>query len=328
MNWTNESFKYWYAINLRSFHWGSLLLNSIEFRKGDVTLNYKGGFMVTNKTVGKSFTTSYSASNSIVAIFRMDSDRGAEDMDCVPILNMKGCAVPGLDDEKSCIEACRTNESCKAAFLSQYDKSFSKEFCFLDTDVLSLTKVPKFGNYYSSAHLKIRSSPNNGSKTSASHSSLALTLLTLFTCVVVVLMITIVLMLVLQKKRIDDWSDHGRGEIGSVYKGVLKNGTIVAVKQLQARHGIQRFVVEVETAGNIHHINLILINIAKGLTYLHEECRHEIAHLDVKPHNILLDDNFNAKLSYFGLSTMINRDEISRVVAGRRGTLGYQTPEW
>ncbi|XP_024028156.1 G-type lectin S-receptor-like serine/threonine-protein kinase At5g24080 [Morus notabilis] len=65
----------------------------------------------------------------------------------------------------------------------------------------------------------------------------------------------------------------------------------------------------------------IATDIAKGLMYLHEECRHKIAHLDVKPHNILLDANFNAKISDFGMSKLINREE-SQVVTEARGTLG------
>ncbi|KAJ3680499.1 hypothetical protein LUZ60_016777 [Juncus effusus] len=71
----------------------------------------------------------------------------------------------------------------------------------------------------------------------------------------------------------------------------------------------------------------IITDVAKGLSYLHEECRQRIAHLDIKPQNILLDDNFDAKLSDFGLAKIIDRDQ-SHVVTRMKGTRGYLAPEW
>uniref|UniRef100_A0ACD5U9J5 Uncharacterized protein n=2 Tax=Avena sativa TaxID=4498 RepID=A0ACD5U9J5_AVESA len=71
----------------------------------------------------------------------------------------------------------------------------------------------------------------------------------------------------------------------------------------------------------------IILDISKGLCYLHEECRRIIAHLDIKPQNILLDDNFNAKVADFGLSKLIDRDQ-SKVMTMMRGTPGYLAPEW
>ncbi|XP_072998748.1 G-type lectin S-receptor-like serine/threonine-protein kinase SD2-5 [Typha latifolia] len=71
----------------------------------------------------------------------------------------------------------------------------------------------------------------------------------------------------------------------------------------------------------------IMTDIAKGLSYLHEECRQRIAHLDIKPQNILLDDKFTAKVSDFGLSKLIDRDQ-SHVMTRMRGTPGYLAPEW
>jgi len=71
----------------------------------------------------------------------------------------------------------------------------------------------------------------------------------------------------------------------------------------------------------------IILDIAKGLAYLHEECRQKIAHLDIKPGNILLDDKFNAKISDFGLAKLIDRDQ-SHVMTKIRGTRGYLAPEW
>ncbi|GKV23386.1 hypothetical protein SLEP1_g33121 [Rubroshorea leprosula] len=71
----------------------------------------------------------------------------------------------------------------------------------------------------------------------------------------------------------------------------------------------------------------IILDIAKGLAYLHEGCRQKIIHLDIKPQNILLDENFNAKVSDFGLSKLVGREQ-SQIVTTMRGTPGYMAPEW
>ncbi|TYH33093.1 hypothetical protein ES332_D13G034600v1 [Gossypium tomentosum] len=71
----------------------------------------------------------------------------------------------------------------------------------------------------------------------------------------------------------------------------------------------------------------IILDIAKGLAYLHEDCNQKIVHLDIKPQNILLDEHFNAKVSDFGLSKLIGKDQ-SRVITTMRGTPGYMAPEW
>ncbi|KAL4562682.1 hypothetical protein LXL04_026712 [Taraxacum kok-saghyz] len=71
----------------------------------------------------------------------------------------------------------------------------------------------------------------------------------------------------------------------------------------------------------------IAIGTARGIAYLHEECRNCIIHCDIKPENILLDRDFSAKVSDFGLAKLIGRD-FSRVLATMRGTWGYVAPEW
>ncbi|KAL3509053.1 hypothetical protein ACH5RR_028454 [Cinchona calisaya] len=71
----------------------------------------------------------------------------------------------------------------------------------------------------------------------------------------------------------------------------------------------------------------IILDIAKGLAYLHEDCSQKIIHFDIKPQNILLDSNFNAKVSDFGLSKLLEKDQ-SRIVTKMRGTPGYLAPEW
>ncbi|XP_057419620.1 cysteine-rich receptor-like protein kinase 3 [Lotus japonicus] len=71
----------------------------------------------------------------------------------------------------------------------------------------------------------------------------------------------------------------------------------------------------------------IILGIAEGLAYLHEECHVRIIHRDIKLSNILLEDDFTAKIADFGLARLFPEDKshISTVIAG---TLGYMAPEY
>ncbi|KAG6534487.1 hypothetical protein ZIOFF_008374 [Zingiber officinale] len=71
----------------------------------------------------------------------------------------------------------------------------------------------------------------------------------------------------------------------------------------------------------------IALATAKGLAYLHEDCESKIIHCDIKPENVLLDDNFHAKVSDFGLAKLMTREQ-SHVFTTLRGTRGYLAPEW
>ncbi|XP_058184732.1 LEAF RUST 10 DISEASE-RESISTANCE LOCUS RECEPTOR-LIKE PROTEIN KINASE-like 2.4 isoform X2 [Rhododendron vialii] len=71
----------------------------------------------------------------------------------------------------------------------------------------------------------------------------------------------------------------------------------------------------------------IAVGIARGLEYLHHSCKTRILHFDIKPHNILLDEDFCPKISDFGLAKLCPQKESIISLTGARGTAGYIAPE-
>jgi len=71
----------------------------------------------------------------------------------------------------------------------------------------------------------------------------------------------------------------------------------------------------------------IIEGIAQGLLYLHQQCGLRIVHMDIKPNNILLDDDYIPKITDFGISEVLSalaHEEETGVV---RGTPGFVDPE-
>ena len=83
--------------------------------------------------------------------------------------------------------------------------------------------------------------------------------------------------------------------------------------------------------GNIplsnHKLYEISLGVAHGIEYLHQGCEMQILHFDIKPHNILLDENFSPKVSDFGLAKLYPANKSIVPLTMARGTMGYMAPE-
>ncbi|KAJ9189037.1 hypothetical protein P3X46_000379 [Hevea brasiliensis] len=71
----------------------------------------------------------------------------------------------------------------------------------------------------------------------------------------------------------------------------------------------------------------ISLGVAGGIEYLHRGCDMQILHFDIKPHNILLDENFTPKISDFGIAKFYPTKGSIPSLTAERGTVGYMAPE-
>ncbi|KAJ9708238.1 hypothetical protein PVL29_000343 [Vitis rotundifolia] len=95
---------------------------------------------------------------------------------------------------------------------------------------------------------------------------------------------------------------------------------------------LEKFIYDKKFSSTYHKLGWetlynIAIGIARGLEYLHRGCNTRILHFDIKPHNILLNQDFCPKISDFGLSKLCTRKESIISMSGARGTAGYIAPE-
>ncbi|XP_022728196.1 probably inactive leucine-rich repeat receptor-like protein kinase At5g48380 [Durio zibethinus] len=169
----------------------------------------------------------------------------------------------------------------------------------------------------------------------------------------------------------------GLGRTGTMYKGVLEDGTSLMVKRLQdSQHSDKEFASEMAILGKVKHRNLVPllgfcmakkerllvykymangtlndnlhlvdetkkamewslrlkigIGAAKGFAWLHHNCNPRIIHRNISSNCILLDADFEPKISNFGLARLMNPIDthLSTFVNGEFGDLGYVAPEY
>ncbi|KAF3505320.1 hypothetical protein F2Q69_00044789 [Brassica cretica] len=71
----------------------------------------------------------------------------------------------------------------------------------------------------------------------------------------------------------------------------------------------------------------IAVGVARGLEYLHNRCVSRIVHFDIKPQNILMDQDLCPKIADFGLAKLYKKKESIISMLNARGTIGYIAPE-
>ncbi|GJN14033.1 hypothetical protein PR202_gb00808 [Eleusine coracana subsp. coracana] len=139
----------------------------------------------------------------------------------------------------------------------------------------------------------------------------------------------------------------GEGGYGTVYRGKLPDGQLVAIKRSKegSMQGGLEFKTEIELLSRVHHKNLvglvgfcfekgmkgiqldwsrrlkIALDSARGLAYLHDHANPPIIHRDVKSTNILLDEKMTAKVADFGLSLLVSDSEEGQLCTNVKGTL-------
>ncbi|KAI8029832.1 Rust resistance kinase Lr10 [Camellia lanceoleosa] len=101
------------------------------------------------------------------------------------------------------------------------------------------------------------------------------------------------------------------------------------VYEFMPNGSLEKYIFSQEGNVNLSCMQMyeISLGVARGIDYLHRGCDIQILHFDIKPHNILLDENFTPKLSDFGLAKLYPTNDSIVSLTAARGTMGYMAPE-